>query len=1603
MSSFDIKPVRIKSNVQELSSIARKLKQIESQCESSKNRLGNSMSSFDTVKASLKSVISKLDQEERVTKELSDKLSQIVQLYERTEREILNAGSKKMNLTAMIAKMKETIQSMMENIDKVMIGLLADICAFAGDPVNMCNGNYLDQVDEIAFPNGLGLSFSRSYNSIVAVEGVLGRGWCHNYETCLMFRDGEAILNSDIGMERFLLQEDIYISSYGSCETIVPVGDMYHWKRQDGLTYEFDQNGRLLRIGDKRNNEIQMQYEEGRLVCATDQYGNAIRYQYDDAGLLSTIDDSCGRTVSFEYEGTCLVKAISVTGKERKYGYDEMGRLSVYYLPEGKIDFVISYDSENRVVKQVFSDESEMCYSYENDAVIYTDERGYRTKYYHDQKGRHVKTVYADGSLEAYEYDACNHRVRKVDASGASYCRTFDKRGNLTHVIDACGFETEYRFEKAAGPVFVRHPDGSRISAQYDQMENMIALTDEMGVKTTFSYNEFGQMTTLCREDGVSRSYTYDAYGNLSSETDENHCTIFYEYDSYGYPKRTTDANGNITTYEYRLDGKLLSMTNPMGQERKFIYDEYDNLVEVVDFDGCKEQRTFDCRNRMASYTDKAGNTTRYEYDGGSNLTRVMLPNGGVVLHEYDAMGRRIQTKLPDGEIAQYEYNPSGDIICMKQGGQERHFEYNENHWMTKSYDSSGHYQEVRYDFRGHILTVLSEDGKDKQYEYDKCGRCVSVEDILGRKICYAYDPWGNLDSVTDAAGRKVSYAYDAVGLLKKTMYPNGNWTSYTYDNNRNLLSKMQKDGYELCYDYDALDRPMAIYDNQGHRIELDYDASGEVCSRKDGLGNRTRYAYTKNGKLEHVWDALGNETTYVYDEMDQLTEIYTGEEGDGKKIPKLSYDRTPGGKIQTITDALGNRKYYAYDAYGQMVQMTDEENRVTAYQYDMAGRIQNVRFSDEKEAFFEYDTHGRMTTMADWNGKTEFTYDLAGRMVQSINPFGQRTEYEWGFGDQLLSMTYPGGEKVTYSYDDLLRKTSVSTDDWKVSYGYHKNGRLKEKAFQNGNKEIYDYNGSGQLSQCCYHYVDGTQKSIRFSYDALGNRVGKEVYDQSGALVGGETYTFDSLHRLVGVTAFDGSETRMEYDSRGNRTHLISSLAEEHAVYNELDQLIQRKIRKSSGEEKIIDYHYDPCGNMRVEKAAGTVKEYGYDVRGRLTSFYGDGVPKIHYAYDMLGHRLRKEIFSPNGAEHTDYTVDYADALSRIIGIQTKETNYNYLWGDSLMGVFGGKYLDDIQYISCDDLGSITGIQDQKGQVQREYAYDVFGNRTNEKAFVGQKEQVPFGFTGYLKEATDGHYYANAREYMPSIGRFTMKDDYQYMHLEEPQSLNLYQYCLNNPVIFIDPSGNDCYIFYLPEWENEAINDQKQLAKQYDCSLDEVHLVPVTNQQSLTDGWNAMGTENGRSVDIDCVVINTHGNPYVLGFGNGNTFGAGDIRALEDKEVEQLILYGCNSGHADYADTNPAAEFSKKVNGAPVLASDGTVGSGFSLFNLFKRKYSSKADRTFKDYLQNGKRKNKGWMVYQYKDGKVNTTEVGEKKMNVTKMTNILNEYRPDCNRRTS
>ena len=210
---------------------------------------------------------------------------------------------------------------------------------------------------------------------------------------------------------------------------------------------------------------------------------------------------------------------------------------------------------------------------------------------------------------------------------------------------------------------------------------------------------------------------------------------------------------------------------------------------------------------------------------------------------------------------------------------------------------------------------------------------------------------------------------------------------------------------------------------------------------------------------------------------------------------------------------------------------------------------------------------------------------------------------------------------------------------------------------------------------------------------------------------------------------------------------------------------------------------------NSNKTTLAGTIK-YTYGAQGNTLS---DG--ENTYLYDCLNRitevktkagDIQKNHYDAEGLrsqmEENGKLVSFIYADREVITEEDEAGEHiRYIRGHELLASDSERARTYYHY-ACDEMGSITDITDCHGTVLNHYAYDAFGNRTVEEETVENR----FGFAGEMLDAVTGQYYLRARFYNPVIARFLSEDTYY------GDGLNLYAYCHNNPVRYVDPSGHE-------------------------------------------------------------------------------------------------------------------------------------------------------------------------------------------------------------------
>lgn len=124
------------------------------------------------------------------------------------------------------------------------------------------------------------------------------------------------------------------------------------------------------------------------------------------------------------------------------------------------------------------------------------------------------------------------------------------------------------------------------------------------------------------------------------------------------------------------------------------------------------------------------------------------------------------------------------------------------------------------------------------------------------------------------------------------------------------------------------------------------------------------------------------------------------------------------------------------------------------------------------------------------------------------------------------------------------------------------------------------------------------------------------------------------------------------------------------------------------------------------------------------------------------------------------------------------------YYWDGNVVGMESNGVE---KFYLQDDFGSPMHLVDIYGTSQECFAFDEFGE--NLSTSYNNTSQT-FGFTGYQTDEVGDLYYAQARRYDASVGRFVSEDKVRGFVIL-PYTLNHYGYCWNNPVDFVDRDGN--------------------------------------------------------------------------------------------------------------------------------------------------------------------------------------------------------------------
>ncbi|HEX7957292.1 MAG TPA: RHS repeat-associated core domain-containing protein, partial [Pyrinomonadaceae bacterium] len=293
------------------------------------------------------------------------------------------------------------------------------------------------------------------------------------------------------------------------------------------------------------------------------------------------------------------------------------------------------------------------------------------------------------------------------------------------------------------------------------------------------------------------------------------------------------------------------------------------------------------------------------------------------------------------------------------------------------------------------------------------------------------------------------------------------------------------------------------------------------------------------------------------------------------------------------------------------------------------------------------------------------------------------------------------------------------------------------------------------------------------------------------------QEYTYDALNRLESAEekAAGVSNWRQvySYDVYGNRR-----LAAGTTYPSQLDAANNPAVSPATNRITSPGYYYDDGGNLLCDPShpcaqvqSSLTSYYEYDAENRIKKA-GGGAGS--YSYDGDGRRVK----SVWGGATTVFVYDAAGRLA---------------------AEYGGAAAQDggTSYVTRDTLGSTRVVTGPAREVRGRYDFLPFGgeiaagagDRATAQAYSAS-DGVRQKFTGYERDAETSLDFAQARYYANTQGRFTSADSYNIIleaqvtaetspekagaqffgYIDQPQNWNRYVYAANNPLKYVDPTG---------------------------------------------------------------------------------------------------------------------------------------------------------------------------------------------------------------------
>jgi len=962
---------------------------------------------------------------------------------------------------------------------------------------------------------------------------------------------------------------------------------------------------------------------------------------------------------------------------------------------------------------------------------------------------------------------------------------------------------------------------------RYDITGNMITTSTSCCQQTSFGYTAD---TQFAYPQSRTHGSATDPYAQVTSSA---------TYDFYtGQTLSTTDANGRTSSNTYDTNSlRLVSDISSSGAHTDYTYNDSAMSVTSITYlasgegGGITEQNVQLLNGRGQVWREQAmgaGGVWDYvdvNYDNLGNVSQQSRPyRSGDTLQwsttTYDALGRVTVLTAPDGSTMQTFYNEVSrpDVASTTPGE------------TVRTRDAWGRERWSRADAQGKLVEVV-----------EPIFWGPGPMNYGGMQTTYSYNTLGYLTQ-TNQGSQTRTFKYDSLGRLLAqkhaetsatlndagTYVGSGTWTDvFTYDDRSNLTSRKDARGVKTVYTYnnDPLNRLQSIswdtsgFGDTGNPIlssptvtysyrtktsgsqlrdvtqvasittsglsteSFNYDTEGRISDRTLSLNSRASYPFV---------------TDYIYDSLDRVKDLrYPAQYGNGGSRKLVHHDFDIASRLTTLTyNGQTQASNIVYNASSQAtsVSVGTGGNQVTeSYGFNaQTGLIDSQTVTRNGSTLlnlsYDYtDANGKRTGQLtkilnnlDHGKDRGFEYDPLGRLLRATggqsHNWAQGYEYD-RYGNRLSAHSYVLEDYIKNFYQSALNRQPNSTELNSWLSTLRTNYSQGQSQFRDGMISL------GVSLFTSQEYINRNRNDSQFVYDLYKAYLYREP-DSGG-------WAFWTSQ----VPLNGRNQVRLAFDLAPefhNKIRGISPYAPAPGVTIPRDGLQGLTFNAATNRIDSPGWAYDAAGNqVRALAQGGSVSQrFQYDAANRLVKVKADDNVTVlaSYTYGDRNERLVAE----EGGLRTYYAGEGGTILSEYVESGASTTpgwskSYVYLGGRLLSEVTPNGGGESVQYHHPDRLGTRVVTNPSTGSSFEQVALP-FGTALAAESTGSTTRR----FTSYDRSATTGLDYAVNRQYDSQQGRFTQVDPIgvQSVDLSEPQTLNLYTYCANDPVNHFDSDG---------------------------------------------------------------------------------------------------------------------------------------------------------------------------------------------------------------------